>query len=92
MVGAEAEFQLRRLAGANGRRAAAAAALEERDAALREVEFLQEQLTEMRQSVAELRAVVLARRAGEQQCADLYREREILRAQATERDPTTLLN
>jgi hypothetical protein len=68
-------------------RATAAAALEERDAALRELAWTQEQLAELRAAVAELRAIVTARQAAEQRGFDLYREREITRASAAERDP-----
>jgi hypothetical protein len=35
--------------------------------------------------------LVLARRQAEQQCAELYRVREITRASAVERDPSAML-
>jgi len=73
-------------------RAAAAAALEERDAALRELEWTQGQLVELREAVAELRAAITARWAAEARLAELYREREIARASAVERDPSAMLN
>jgi hypothetical protein len=73
-------------------RAAAAAALEERDAALRELEWTRGQLVELREALAELRAAVTARWQAEARIADLYREREIARASAVERDPSAMLN
>jgi hypothetical protein len=39
-----------------------------------------------------LRAAVLAKQKAEADLRDLYREREIQRARATERDPAALLN
>jgi hypothetical protein len=40
----------------------------------------------------ELRAAVLARQKTEQELAALYREREIQKARAAQRDPTAPLN
>jgi hypothetical protein len=73
-------------------RAAYAAAVAERDAYKRELEWTQGQLIELREAVAELRAAITARWAAEQRCVDLYREREIARASAVERDPSAMLN
>jgi len=72
--------------------AAYRAALDERDAALRELEWTQEQLVELRAAVAELRAAVTARWQAEARLTELYREREIARARAAERNPDAMLN
>ena len=45
-----------------------------------------------RVALRELRAAVLAKQKAEADLRDLYREREIQRARAAERDPAALLN
>ena len=51
-----------------------------------------QQLAELRDALAELRAAVLARHKADDALAALYRERAIARAQAAERDPNAMLN
>jgi len=51
-----------------------------------ELDELRRELDEVRDAYAELRAAVLARRQAEAELTTLYREREIARARAAERD------
>ena len=57
-----------------------------------ELADLRKELDETRTALDELRTAVRARQAAESELAELYRERGIARAQATERDPATPLN
>jgi len=68
------------------------ALVDERDAYKRELQWTQGQLEELREEVAELRAAITARFQAEARLAELYREREIARARAAERDPNAMLN
>ena len=52
-----------------------------------EVESLRRELDEVRALYAKLRSVSLARQNAEAELRELYREREIARARAAERDP-----
>ena len=65
---------------------------EQRDAYKRELELTIQQLAGLRDEVAELRAAVTARWEAEARLAELYRERELARARAVERDPKAMLN
>src|SRR5262245_8395136 len=65
---------------------------EQRDAYKRELELTMQQLAELRDEVAELRAAVLAKHKADDALAKLYRERAITCAQAAERDPNAMLN
>jgi hypothetical protein len=69
-----------------------AAVVAERDRLKWELEWTKKSLDEVRDAMRELRAAVLARQQAEFQLAELYREREIARAKATERDIDQLLN
>jgi hypothetical protein len=57
-----------------------------------ELADLRRELNEVRTAYFELRAAVLARQKAEAELAGLYREREIARARAAERDPNAALN
>jgi hypothetical protein len=72
-------------------RAAFASLVAERDALLEQVYWLQEQLREITAELRELKVAVLARQNAEAVLAGLQRQRDIERAQATERAPDTLL-
>jgi len=65
---------------------------EQRDAYKRELEFTTQQLAELRDALAKLRAAVLARHEADDALAKLYSERAIARARAVERDPNAALN
>jgi len=52
---------------------------------------LQAEANQLRAELAELRATVAARLKAESELRELYRQRSIQRARATERDPTALL-
>jgi uncharacterized coiled-coil DUF342 family protein len=58
----------------------------ERDALREELRQVKAERDEFRRCLAELRAAVTARWEAEARLADLYREREIARARAAERD------
>jgi hypothetical protein len=73
-------------------REAHAAVVAERDRLKRELEWTKQSLDEVRAAARELRAATLARMKAEDALASLYREREIARARAAERDPATSLN
>ena len=53
---------------------------------------LRRELDQVRGELEEFRAVIRARQRAEAELAELYREREIARAQVAERDPATPLN
>jgi len=69
-----------------------AAVLAERDGLRRELAQTRQSLDECRAALRELGAAVLARQQAEAEVHALYREREIARANATERDITQPLN
>src|SRR5262249_52051118 len=64
------------------------AVVSERDALRRELQSTRESLHDVRSALRELQAAVLARWKAERELASFYRERELQRAQRTERDPT----
>jgi hypothetical protein len=66
--------------------------VEERDILKRECEWMQDQLISITAELRALRATVLARHRAEAELATLYRERDIQRADAVQRDPTKLLH
>jgi hypothetical protein len=68
-----------------------AAITEERDALKFELALTKQSLDEMRAALTELRIAVLERQRAEDALAELYREREIQRAQRAERDPVVPL-
>jgi len=57
-----------------------------------ELETTKQWLHEIRRTLQELRAAVLARNKAEDALRALYRERAIARAQAAVRDPNAMLN
>ena len=59
---------------------------------LTELNVLRRELAECRAALDELRAATLARQRAEAELAGLYRERELARARAAERDPAAPLN
>ena len=76
-----------------------AALVAERDHLQGECEQLRRDLANVRrqrddtiEALLELRAVVRARQAAEQELVSFYRERDIERARAAERDPNAALN
>ena len=73
-------------------RAQYASVIAERDALKRELEWTKQSLAEVRDAMRELRAAVLARQHAKAELASLYRQREIARARAAQRDPNVALN
>jgi chromosome segregation ATPase len=76
-----------------------AAVVSERDLLRRQLEITnwhleltRQSLDEVRSALQELRAAVLARQKAEDALRELYRERAIARARASERDPNAMLN
>jgi hypothetical protein len=65
---------------------------EERDAYKAEAEMLIAELQRTRDELRELRWTVLARMKADAKVAALYRERDVARARAAERDPNAMLN
>lgn len=59
---------------------------------LGEMADLRRELEEVHAAYAELRATVLARQNAERELTSLYRERDIARARAAERDPALPLH
>jgi len=69
-----------------------AAVVVERDWLRGELAQTRKSLEETRAALSSLQAAVLARHKAEAELANLYRQREIARAKATERDITQPLN
>ena len=69
-----------------------AALTAERDSLKRELAETKRERNEFHDRLRELQAAVQARWQAEARLADLYREREIARARAVERDPNAALN
>jgi hypothetical protein len=59
---------------------------------LYEMDELRRELDEVRDAFNQLRAAVTRREQADVEVCALYRERDIVRAKAAERDPTTLLH
>ena len=59
----------------------------ENESLVRRLEWITRELADITASMRELRATVLARQNAQDELARLHREREIVRAQAVERDP-----
>jgi chromosome segregation ATPase len=59
----------------------------ENDELKRQFDWMLRELQDVTSAFRELRMAVLARQHAERELASLYREREIARAQAAERDP-----
>jgi uncharacterized coiled-coil DUF342 family protein len=69
-----------------------AALTAERDALRQELAETKRDRDELRDRLTELLDAIRARRAAEDECRRLYREREIERAKRAERDPNRPLN
>jgi hypothetical protein len=65
---------------------------EQLDATRQSLQDRNDALREVTDALCELRAAITARWQAEARLAELYREREIARASAVERDQTTLLH
>jgi len=59
----------------------------ENESLLRRIEWITRELADITASMRELRAAVLARQNAQAELVELYRQREIVRAQGVERDP-----
>jgi hypothetical protein len=69
-----------------------AALIAERDSLREDLHIVREQRDQALDLVRQLQVCIQERWRAEQRCRELYRERAIARARATERDPTLPLN
>ena len=69
-----------------------AALIAERDSLREDLHIVREQRDQALDLVRQLQVCIQERWRAEQRCASLYRERDIARGQAAQRDPTQPLN